>query len=83
MKNVYSFDSIADEVRAKHRPDFVDSALLHPPLPDESTCAASIDTAAAREVPVEYPPGEWVWAAIALILILAVCATFPGPWFQS
>lgn len=77
MSSPYYFSSIADEVRAKHRPDFVDSALLHPPLPDESTCAASIDTAAAREVPVEYPPGEWRWWLAVVALAALASAVWP------
>lgn len=72
MSSPYYFSSIADEVRAKHRPDFVDSALLHPPLPDESTCAAEIDAPARREVPVEYPAGEWrSWLVAVLVALLA------------
>jgi hypothetical protein len=72
MKNAYSFDAVADEVRAKHRPDFVDSRDLHPPLPDVSTCAAVIDTPVEREVPVEYPAGEWrSWLVAVLVALLA------------
>lgn len=72
MNSPYFFSSL------DRRPDFVDSAQLHPRM-ETPPVWADLE----REEPVEYPPGEWVWSAIALILILAVCATFPGPWFQS
>lgn len=72
VKNVYSFDSIVDEVRAKHRPDFVDSRDLHPPLPDESTCATQEIEPAVEQVDGRITPIEWcLFVAGGLLAIFA------------
>ena len=65
----YFFSSIADEYR---RPDFVDSAQLHPRMETPPVWAPL-----EREVPVEYPPGEWVWWVAVVALAVLASAVWP------
>ena len=77
--NVYSFAYLAESYR---RPDFVDSAQLHPRMETPPVWQPLADEIAAREVPVEYPEGEWIWWAAAVALGVLASAAWPY-WITS
>lgn len=61
------------------RPDFVDSCDLHPPLPDESTCAAQ-EAAPAFEV-VDDRITSFEWCLFVAAGLLAIVGSFLRPYW--
>lgn len=67
MKNVYSFAHLAE------RPDFVDSATLHPKMETPPIWQPLADELESRRMTEEYPDKWWVWPLVTFVCTVAVC----------
>lgn len=67
------------------RPDFVDSCDLHPPLPDESTCAAQEaghpDLRPQQFEVVDDRITSFEWCLFVAAGLLAIVASFLSPYW--